>query len=119
MFKFAAALALFTILGCAAPELRPVSRDHPANPEATLSPASPRPNALTSVPASSGDSQDVSAQVHAVNHVGDHRKQPESQPATGAVYACPMHPEVTSSDPETRCPKCRMKLEPVKPGGTP
>ena len=27
-------------------------------------------------------------------------------------YACPMHPEVTSSEPET-CPKCGMRLAPI------
>lgn len=32
---------------------------------------------------------------------------------TATLYACPMHPEVKSSQP-TECPKCGMDLEPVK-----
>jgi FtsP/CotA-like multicopper oxidase with cupredoxin domain len=41
----------------------------------------------------------------------------DEEPATS--YACPMHPEVTSSEPGT-CPKCGMQLLPVraeKPAG--
>lgn len=41
---------------------------------------------------------------------------PTAKPATvasGTVYACPMHPEVTSSAPGT-CPKCNMTLVPKK-----
>jgi hypothetical protein len=33
-------------------------------------------------------------------------------PTAATVYACPMHPEVTSSEPG-RCPKCGMRLLPA------
>jgi Cu+-exporting ATPase len=39
---------------------------------------------------------------------------PEPAPAAGAVYTCPMHPEVVKSGPGS-CPICGMALEPRTP----
>ncbi len=34
----------------------------------------------------------------------------------GARYACPMDPEITADEPDQRCSKCGMFLQPVEPG---
>lgn len=39
--------------------------------------------------------------------------------AKRVVYACPMHPDITSSKKGARCPKCGMTLRPVKPEAAP
>jgi len=45
--------------------------------------------------------------------------QTTSKPgAKRVVYACPMHPDVTSTR-KGRCPKCKMELRPVKPEPSP
>lgn len=43
--------------------------------------------------------------------------QPKREPtaAPGAIYTCPMHPEIRQDHPGT-CPKCGMALEPELPG---
>jgi hypothetical protein len=36
----------------------------------------------------------------------------EANPSRGKpIYVCPMHPEVTSTLPDQKCPKCGMKLK--------
>lgn len=44
------------------------------------------------------------------------KQQPGDSPATvaGAIYTCPMHPEVRQTGPGA-CPKCGMALEPESP----
>jgi len=53
------------------------------------------------------------AHVHGHAH---HHPQPEpvAQAAPGAIYTCPMHPEVRRDHPGN-CPKCGMTLEPLLP----
>lgn len=40
---------------------------------------------------------------------GSHQHEPGAEGESAVVYACPMHPEVTSDKPGT-CPKCGMAL---------
>src|SRR6185437_15264102 len=43
------------------------------------------------------------------------RARPQSQnPAPGAIYTCPMHPEIRQDHPGA-CPICGMALEPETP----
>ena len=37
---------------------------------------------------------------------------PDTEPGAAVIYVCPMHPEVTSTEP-ARCPDCGMKLLPA------
>lgn len=50
---------------------------------------------------------------HAHHHAA--AEQPDAAPVVkGAVYTCPMHPEIREDHPGS-CPKCGMALEPVAP----
>jgi len=103
--------------------------DHPAHPDAQAG-MLPRPSTGPAVgdPTSPGGEDETEHDVGSkgrMNH-GDHRAggdkfgsgRGEGQ-AGEALYQCPMHPEVTSRDPERRCPKCNMKInKPIKGGGS-
>jgi Cu+-exporting ATPase len=47
-----------------------------------------------------------------------HDHAPEEHVREGAVYTCPMHPEVKQGEPGN-CPKCGMALKPATPAATP
>nr|WP_234642219.1 copper-translocating P-type ATPase [Delftia tsuruhatensis] len=72
-----------------------------------------------------GPGQPVQADMHP-GHGAHHGRHGEATPAhapspppavqAGAVYTCPMHPEVRQDHPGN-CPKCGMTLEPMVPSG--
>jgi hypothetical protein len=101
-------LAVLLLGGCVADVGRSdVSSDHPASPDAAsaAAPMSSDTLALVSAPPEAAGS---ASHDHS-NH--DHHSAATTRPTTTPVmYTCPHHPEVTSADPEARCPKCKMKL---------
>ncbi len=120
MNRFAAFLMLGVLAGCAAPAMRPLPDKHPANSDALVAEFS-RPNALQSEAPSEGAAHDdaVHSQASGRNRAHGEHEPDAAAPASQTLFRCPMHPEVTSSDPEARCPQCGMKLERVDEGGRP
>ena len=113
--------AALTACGSTTPQ-RAAALD-PSNPNA---PESPRMAVLSDAPADSEMSMDMSSGADAMpmpmQHGQHHHGAMMDMAAGGAppsgtssdgatVYTCPMHPEVTSSQPG-HCPKCGMTLVP-------
>ena len=76
--------------------------------------AQPRPGAVNP-----GSSAAVQADPHAhhANHGGAATTRPST---TQPLYVCPMHPELVSSNPNDRCPKCNMRInKPLRPTTAP
>lgn len=100
MMRIALIAFILSLGGCATPSTpAPGGAGHPANPDAPTGAQAParapadRPGA------------------HAHDHAGhDHAVPAEPSPSGQAKYMCPMHPAVTSNDPEARCPECGMKI---------
>ena len=52
--------------------------------------------------------------LHSAHSAQPARARPAGAPSAGALYTCPMHPQIRRSEPGS-CPLCGMALEPVQP----
>ena len=107
-------LALALAGGCAgAVKHSDPGRDHPASPSAAEAPSQPPSKTLAvdaPVKPSAGEGGVVPPEV----------RKATTAPAGTMLYACPMHAEVTSRNPNERCSKCGMKInKPVQPTTSP
>ncbi|RUL83563.1 heavy metal-binding domain-containing protein [Tautonia sociabilis] len=92
--------------------------DHPAHPAARGGMHAGTSTTLAIEEAPSGDPAGMMPHDIRSQEPTDHgaHREAEDSPEAGraqaaeALYACPMHPEITSRDPERRCPKCNMKI---------
>jgi hypothetical protein len=79
------------------------SKRDPSSPSAPEGAPPPPIATTTSAPAAAGHE----------GHSGHGREAPAPKEGQ-TVYVCPMHPEVTSTQPGGVCPKCNMKLVPKR-----
>lgn len=98
--------------------------NHPANPAAGESQLPPRSQTLSLTAATQPNDPPLKTRSpdahsgHASQSGGGMTRMSHppaaTRPATApAAYVCPMHPEVTSAQPD-KCPKCGMKLVPTE-----
>ncbi len=116
-----AGLLLFAVAGCSntLPTYE-VSLNHPASSQARIPRTRPNFSALETEPAQTMQLEQSGPPAEAGSLEGVHEQHGGQEPLAAKptnkpLFACPMHPEVTSADPEARCPKCNMKInEPVR-----
>ena len=116
--------ASLLVAGCATTAPVVVGNDHPASADAMAAPArAPSQTLALEGDASTSGPPAMGAAAPTGNMPGNmpgnmtgNMQSPSgagtTRPAAGdqALYACPMHPEVTSTDPTARCPKCGMRI---------
>lgn len=118
-------LSLALLLSACAAEATTIPAGSPANPAGPEAPSetaavssAERPPAAPATTGGMGGMGDMGGMggmqgMPGMVHDGG-AVAPSGSAAPGTVYACPMHPEVTSPTPG-RCPKCGMQLEPRTP----
>lgn len=121
-------IASSLLVGCARTTPMALHPEHPANPDAA---EAPLPQASQTLAIKEAVAPPASNEEAGVRHDAQHMRQSAAPTQPGAttapaahpaarqlgqpLFMCPMHPEVTSSDPNNRCPKCKMKInKPVK-----
>jgi len=111
----AAACAAFVLAGCVGDSGRVlIADDHPASARAAAAPL-PAPSTTLALPPvpQTQPAPEAAAAAPVQQQSHDHgAPAPATAPVdqAAAVYVCPHHPEVTSTNPNDRCPKCHMKL---------
>src|SRR5438552_2443523 len=120
---FAASLVLLSAR-CTAPNpIVKTDRGHPASADAPASPA-PHWSKTLAIAEPVNPSATQKLEPHGAMQDTPHGSTaasaqsgntPADQHAT-QLYTCPMHPEIVTEEPG-RCPKCGMKLVPMKGGG--
>ncbi len=83
------------IAACASGAVLPLVASHPASPDGPETPW--------------GEASQAASTQGVLGHDHQHGAAPAA--SSGVIYACPMHPEVTSGQPGV-CPKCGMNLRP-------
>jgi hypothetical protein len=107
------ALAALALAGCTADYREPaLPADHPANPAAEIAVLPENPRTLAIV-------ESASPAMPGAHHPAGHDEGVAPPTEPGAIYSCPMHPQVTSDKPDQRCPECGMKLRKQEGGGQP
>lgn len=116
-------MGTYLLAGCASTAPMVIGPDHPANPDAADAPRAPFSQTLainaTGAPPTPKENAGMRHDAHHMQHSTAPTQPGETTaPAareTEALFMCPMHPEVTSTNPNDRCPKCGMKInKPVK-----
>lgn len=102
------AIALIGLACATAVRLEPVTAGSAADPNSH----EPPPATMSQTLRPEAPPHDAPARTEHEGHA-----EGESMPSA-IVYTCPMHPEVRS-DVRGTCPKCGMKLAPVKPASDP
>ena len=113
------ATALTGVACATAIRLAPVTPGSAADPKSVEPPPPPMSQTLRpDGPSESATPQSAAAVGSGLDNTAHAGHTEDNLTPSATVYTCPMHPEVRSDVPGT-CPKCGMKLVPVKPAPDP